>query len=98
MTAKLSIEAINSSLEAAHSDWTLNQDSDLIQRLFNFDNYYHTMAFANAVAWVAHQHDHHPEMVIGYRSCRVDYFTHSVKGLSSLDFICAQAIDLLVTD
>jgi len=37
-----------------------------ILRTITFKDYYETMAFVNAVAWIAHQHDHHPDMEVHY--------------------------------
>ena len=98
MTQKLSNAKILTSLQQLHADWSLNEDSDTIRRTFNFDNYYQTMSFSNSVAWIAHRQNHHPDMLIRYKTCRVDFSTHSVNGLSELDFICATAIDKLVTN
>lgn len=69
----------------------------MIERTFTFKNYYHTLAFVNAVAWIAHQEDHHPELSFGYKQCRVRYTTHAVGGLSENDFICAAKVDRLLT-
>ncbi len=82
-------------LKDINGNWQLNESGDHISRTFHFQNYYQTMAFANAVAWIAHQHDHHPELVIDYKTCQVDFTTHSVGGLSSLDFKSAAQIDQL---
>ena len=75
--------------------WQLQ--SKLISKTYAFKNYYQTMAFVNAVAWVSHREDHHPDMVIGYNQCIVSYTTHAVDGLSENDFICAAKIDKLFT-
>jgi len=75
------------------SDWTLSSDGKSINRIFKFKNYYETMAFANVVAMVAHQQDHHPDMSISYNTCDIVYSTHSIGGLSENDFICAAKID-----
>jgi len=77
-------------------DWQINLDEQCITRQFEFKNYYQTMAYANSVAWIAHQQDHHPDMTITYRHCTIQYSTHSVKGLSLNDFICAARIDKLI--
>ena len=66
-----------------------------IARTFSFKNYYETMAFVNAAAWVSHREDHHPDLEVGYNKCRVRYSTHSVGGLSENDFICAAKVDAL---
>jgi 4a-hydroxytetrahydrobiopterin dehydratase len=65
----------------------------LIGKLYNFKNYYETMAFVNAVAWISHREDHHPDMIVSYNKCRVEYSTHAIGGLSENDFICAAKID-----
>ena len=62
---------------------------------FSFKNYYQTMAFVNAVAWISHREDHHPDITVGYSKCRVEYTTHAIGGLSENDFICAAKIDAL---
>lgn len=73
--------------------WTL--EGDALVRQFTFKNFYETMAFVNALAWVAHRDDHHPDLEVGYKTCRVRFTTHSVGGLSENDFICAAKLNLL---
>ncbi len=75
--------------------WRLAKDVPLLQREFHFKDYYQTLAFVNAVAWIAHQQDHHPELLVNYNRCRVSYSTHAVNGISMNDFICAAKIDQL---
>ena len=77
------------------SEWALAADGKSIQATFNFKNYYQTTAFVNAIAWMAHREDHHPDMLVGYNQCRVDYVTHAINGLSENDFICAAKLDAL---
>ena len=74
-------------------NWIL--ENQLITKTFEFKNYYQTMAFVNAVAWLSHREDHHPELKVGFSKCRVDYFTHAVGGLSENDFICAAKVEAL---
>lgn len=64
-------------------------------KTYRFRNYYETMAFVNATAWISHCEDHHPDLEVGYRQCRVRYSTHAIGGLSENDFICAARIDRL---
>ena len=80
-------------LIAQLSGW--KQKDGQIARTFKFKDYHHTMAFVNAVAWVAHREDHHPDMEVGYNRCTVRFSTHSVGGLSNNDFICAAKVDAL---
>ncbi|MGB7934957.1 MAG: 4a-hydroxytetrahydrobiopterin dehydratase [Gammaproteobacteria bacterium] len=85
-------------LEQLHADWTLAGDNTSISRTFRFKNYYQTLAFVNALAWIAHGEDHHPDLEIGYNRCLVRYSTHAVGGLSENDFICAARIDALLPE
>jgi 4a-hydroxytetrahydrobiopterin dehydratase len=73
--------------------WTL-VDGSISQR-FTFSDFHHTMAFVNAVAWIAHQQDHHPDLQVGYGGCTVAFRTHSAGGLTLNDFVCASRIDAL---
>lgn len=66
-----------------------------LARDFRFTDYHRTIAFVNAVAWIAHAQDHHPDLAVGYDRCRVEWHTHSVGGLSLNDFICAARVDAL---
>lgn len=76
-------------------DWQLNASTKEIQRNFHFKDFYHTMAFVNAIAWIANQENHHPDLEVGYNYCRVKFSTHAIQGLSENDFICAAKIDSL---
>jgi len=66
-----------------------------ITKSYSFRNYHETIAFVNAAAWISHREDHHPDMTVGYNTCRVAYVTHAINGLSENDFICAAKIDAL---
>lgn len=78
--------------------WTLQgEGAELaITKTFSFGNYYQTMAFVNAVAFVAHVRDHHPDLSVSFSRCTVRFNTHDVGGISVTDFECAQAIDALL--
>lgn len=77
-------------------DWTISEDGKSIQREFKFKNFHRTMEFVNALAWIAHQEDHHPDLEVGYNRCGVRYSTHAIGGLSDNDFICAAKVDALL--
>lgn len=80
---------------AAIEGWT--QLEGKIVKTFSFKNYYHTLAFVNAIAYVIHANDHHPDLEVTYNRCTVKFNTHSVNngqgGLSENDFICAAKVD-----
>jgi 4a-hydroxytetrahydrobiopterin dehydratase len=73
-------------------------DGKVISKTYSFEDYYETMAFVNALAWVAHREDHHPDLSVGYNRCRVEFSTHSIGGISRNDFICAARIERLLRD
>src|SRR5262249_8274485 len=74
-------------------NWEISQDEKWISKRFTFKGFYKTMAFVNAVAFIAHQENHHPDMEVGYNFCLIKYTTHAVNGLTKNDFICAAKVD-----
>lgn len=76
-------------------DWQINSACTEIISTFTFKNYYHVMAFVNAIAFIAHQEKHHPDLEVHYNKVLVRYSTHAIGGLSENDFICASKIDQL---
>lgn len=94
--APLGIEEANRLVAELHEDWMLKDGGKAISRTYNFENYYQTMSFVNAVAWIAHQEDHHPDLEVAYNHCHVTYSTHAIGGLSENDFICAAKVDALL--
>jgi len=76
--------------------WDLVEEGRAICKVFRFGNYYETMAFVNALAYVAHGEDHHPDLGVHYDRAVVRYSTHDVGGLSENDFICAAKADRLL--
>lgn len=78
--------------------WTIGEDGKSITRRFGFKGFYRTMAFVNALAWVANREDHHPDFTAGYDYCEVTFTTHAVGGLSENDFICAAKVNALLED
>ncbi len=78
------------------SGWNIN--GKRIEKSFKFNNYYKTIAFVNAVAWIANREDHHPDLEVGYGKCMVYFSTHSIGGLSENDFICAAKVNALFED
>jgi 4a-hydroxytetrahydrobiopterin dehydratase len=77
--------------------WKLHGDgADVaIEKTFAFKNFLRTMGFANAVAYIAEQQDHHPELLVQYGSCSVRFNTHDVHGITQTDFACAALVDAL---
>ena len=85
-------------MKGLHANWSLSEDGKEISRRFSFNAYSRTVAFANAVAWIATVEGHHPVLTVSYHECVVSYTTHAIDGLSDNDFICAAKIDRLAAD
>ena len=75
--------------------WELVEDGHALSKTFKFKDYYRTMAFVNALAFVANREDHHPDLSVHYDRCVVRFSTHDVGGLSENDFICAAKTEAL---
>lgn len=78
------------------SGWSMREPGTEIFRDFKFKNYYETMAFVNAIAWMAHRENHHPDLEVGYNHCLVRYSTHAIGGVSDNDLICAAKVNEFV--
>ncbi len=78
------------------SGWECPLNYAHIEKDYKFKNYRQTVAFVNAVTWVAHKEDHHPQICFGYNQCKITLTTHAVKGISQNDFIMAAKIDALI--
>ena len=73
-------------------------DGNKLRREFRWRNFLRSMFFVNAVAYLAEQEGHHPDMTISYNRVTVEMTTHVIGGLSRNDFIMAAKIDKLVED
>jgi 4a-hydroxytetrahydrobiopterin dehydratase len=95
--AQLSINASETFLQLLPG-WKLETAQLAISKDYRFPDFHHCMAFVNAIAWIAHREDHHPDLEVGYGHCQVRLSTHDVGGLSINDFICAAKIEALLSD
>ncbi len=87
---------VHSLLKQLAKGWEVSADAKQIFKDFHFKNFYQTMAFVNAIAWMAHCENHHPDLEVGYNHCLVRYHTHAIGGLSENDFICAKKVDEII--
>jgi 4a-hydroxytetrahydrobiopterin dehydratase len=72
-----------------------SRDGGEIRKTFSFKNFYETIAFVNAIAYIANQQDHHPDMEVGYNKLVVKFSTHSAGGLTAEDFDAAGRVNQL---
>jgi len=90
----LSDEMLGRYMEAL-ARWDIVADGTAVERTFRFPDYYRTMAFVNALAFVAHVEDHHPDLGVHYDRVVVRFSTHDVGGLSENDITCAAKAEQL---
>jgi 4a-hydroxytetrahydrobiopterin dehydratase len=60
---------------------------------FKFKNFIESQNFVNKVGNIAESEGHHPDIHFGWGYCKVNIFTHAIKGLAESDFILAAKID-----
>ena len=97
--AKRALTATQIVAKLTHIDgWMLNGDGPTvaIEKTFRFADYYQTIAFVNALAFIAHAQNHHPDLSVHWNRCVVKFSTHDVNGLSHSDFDCAARVDALL--
>jgi len=75
--------------------WQAAFDYKSIERSLLFKNHYQVMAFLNALAYISHQQDHHPEIYYGYNHVKITLTTHNAKGVTLNDMILAARINQL---
>ena len=80
-------------LVASLPGWKL--ENGRIEKTFLFANYHETIAFVNALAWIAHHEDHHPDLQVHFNRCVVVFSTHSAGGVTLNDAICAAKTERL---
>ena len=97
MTSRTGAPRLNADELAAHlqalAEW--RNTGDRIERTFKFSDYHQTMAFVNALAWIAHREDHHPDLGVYYGRCVVTFSTHDAGGVTLNDVICAAKAERL---
>lgn len=80
--------------QAARNGWIVQQG--MLEKAFHFADFDQTMAFANAVAAIARTENHHPDMLVRYRDCRLRWCSHDVGTLTDHDYRCAMLVDRLL--
>ena len=74
-------------------DWKRN--GDMIARTFAFKDFPAAMEFTNAVASLAEQAQHHPDIDVRWNKVTLALTTHDAGGLTQKDFALARQCDAL---
>ena len=67
-----------------------------LEKTYTFKNFFETIGFVNALAFIANAENHHPDLAVSYSKCTVRFNTHDVNGISVSDFFCASKVDALL--
>jgi 4a-hydroxytetrahydrobiopterin dehydratase len=66
---------------------------DALAKQFSFSDFKAAMAFANRVAAVAEELDHHPDILIQYDTVTLTLSSHDAGGITERDLRLARRID-----
>jgi 4a-hydroxytetrahydrobiopterin dehydratase len=76
------------------SEW--RREGDAIARDFEFKDFADAMEFVNAVAGIAEERNHHPDILVhGWNKVRLSVTNHAQGGLTEADFGLAHDVDAL---
>ncbi|WP_372653320.1 4a-hydroxytetrahydrobiopterin dehydratase [Draconibacterium sp.] len=93
-TTPLNAEEIKHFKAKINEDWKVVDDKK-IQKSFSVKDFNEAIAFAQKIAVLADEEDHHPDLGVHYSSVEVEISTHNIGGLSPNDFILAAKIDAI---
>ncbi len=79
------------------SDIKFAEKDGSLKAIVQFDSYLEGMAFANAVAELAEQQNHHPNIMISYAKVEVETTTHDAGNtVTDKDWRLARAIEAIL--
>lgn len=87
-------EAVAARLAADLPRWTLRDGA--IQRTFRTAGWKATLMVVTTIGHLAEAAWHHPDLLVSYDQVTVKLSTHSVRGITDLDFALAAKIDEVV--
>lgn len=73
------------------ADWVLAGGHHL-EKEFRFDGYSPAVAFTNAIATIASEQNHHPDILLAWGRVKVSIWTHKIDGLTESDFVFAAKV------
>ena len=88
----LSLDAAEALRQQLDDGWNLNSDGHL-ERVYSYGNFEDAMELGNAVAQIADDENHHPDLHIAWGKCGVEIWTHKIDGLTESDFFFAAKVD-----
>lgn len=93
--SKLSEAEISARLPMARG-W--ERHGDMLVRTWQFPSFRRALEFVTQVGAVIDKTEHYPDLIVSYRTVRIEISTHDVGGLTERDFELIAAIDEVPTD
>lgn len=85
-------EALDPFVKELGDTWSCIEDHHL-EREYKVDGYAPAVAFANVVAGIAEEQDHHPDILFAWGNVKVTIWTHKIDGLTPSDFFFAAKVE-----
>jgi 4a-hydroxytetrahydrobiopterin dehydratase len=71
---------------------------DMLVRTWQFPSFRRAMEFVNQVGLLIDKTEHYPDLIVTYRTVRIEISTHDVGGLTERDFELISSINEIPTD
>jgi 4a-hydroxytetrahydrobiopterin dehydratase len=75
-----------------------DRHGDMLVRTWQFPSFRRALEFVNHVAATLEKAEHYPDLVLNYRTVRIEMSTHDVGGLTERDFSLIADINEIPTD
>jgi 4a-hydroxytetrahydrobiopterin dehydratase len=75
-----------------------DRHGDMLVRTWQFPSFRRAMEFVNQVAALLEKSNHHPDLIVQYRTVRIEMSSHDVGGLTERDFALVAEINEIPTD
>ncbi len=83
---------------STNAEWKLITDTSVrkIKKRYRFRNFAEAMVFTNSVAELAEEHGHHPTITTEWGAVTLEWWSHKIANLHSLDLELAQKCDAIL--
>ncbi len=92
---KFSEEEVRGRLGSELPSWAVQEGE--LHRQYRTANWRVTLLVANAIGFLAEAANHHPRLVLNYRSVDLFLHTHDAQGLTEKDLALAQKVEETVS-
>jgi 4a-hydroxytetrahydrobiopterin dehydratase len=75
-----------------------DRHGDMLVRSWQFPSFRRAMEFVNQVAILLEKSSHHPDLIVQFRTVRIEMSTHDVGGLTERDFALIAEINEIPID